>query len=112
MRSEVTLNANVEAYHILVRETVLRHGLRSRRSRQNSRTSELLVDVEPHGFGRERQVLDRSPTGDHTELRDVVVRVANEVRRPVCGDGIENGTSRQLRIAVESHARVAAEQAA
>src|SRR5258708_3795936 len=37
--------------------------------------------MEPHHFGRERQVLDRGPAGDNTELRDVVVRVAAEIRR-------------------------------
>jgi hypothetical protein len=37
--------------------------------------------VEQHYFGRERQVLDRGPAGDHTDLRDVVVRVAAEINR-------------------------------
>jgi hypothetical protein len=37
--------------------------------------------VEPHHFGRERQEQDRNPAGDHTELRDVIVRITAVIRR-------------------------------
>src|SRR6476469_5016707 len=79
--SEVALNADVQSHRVLVLELVGGGRLRSRR-RQNRSTSKVLVEVEEHYFGRERQVLDRSPAGDHTELRDVVVRVAAEINRP------------------------------
>src|SRR3981189_1645738 len=76
--SEVALNANVQADSGLVLELVDSNRLRSRRG-EGSRTRELLVEEEAQDFGRERQVLDRSPTGDQTEFRDVEVRVAAEV---------------------------------
>src|SRR6202011_2869153 len=72
--SEVALNAKLELYRVLVLELVDGRRLGSRRA-ESGNTGELLVEVEPHDFGRERQVLDGSPSGDHTELRDVEVRV-------------------------------------
>src|SRR5258705_6746307 len=80
--SEVALNANVQSHRVLVLELVDLDRLRSRR-RQRRSTTEILVEVEQHYFGRERQVLDRSPAGDNTELRDVEVRVAAEINRRV-----------------------------
>src|SRR5258708_11860052 len=44
----------------------------------------LLVELEVLDFGRERQVLDRSPTGDHADLEGVevgVTGVANTLTR-------------------------------
>src|SRR5712671_2372421 len=82
--SEVALNADVQSHSVLVLELVGGDRLRSRR-RQHRSTSEVLVEVEPHYFGRERQVLDGSPAGDHTELRDVVVRVASR-GKPIRSD--------------------------
>src|ERR1700709_2505234 len=83
MRSEVTLSADVERDGVLVTELIAsalsRTGLRSCRSK-GSRTGELLVEVEPEDFGRERQVLDRSPAGDQAQHRDVVVRITGEIR--------------------------------
>src|SRR5712664_2994928 len=73
--SEVTLSANVEGHGVLVLILVEGRRLGSHWS-QSGGAGELLVEVEPHHFGRERQVLDRSPAGDHAELRDVEVRVA------------------------------------
>jgi len=71
-RSEVALNADVQGDRILVLEVVARGRLGSRR-RQDSRTRELLVEVEVQDFRRERQVLDRGPAGDEAHLRDVEV---------------------------------------
>src|SRR6266481_894030 len=82
--SEIALNADVQSHSVLVLELVGGDRLRSRR-RQHRSTSEVLVEVEPHYFGRERQVLDGSPAGDHTELRDVVVGVAG-VRNALTSD--------------------------
>ena len=73
--SEVALNADVQADSVLVLVLVDRGRLRSSRG-QKGRADELLVKMEPHHFRRERQVLDGSPAGDQTELRDVVVGVA------------------------------------
>src|SRR6266403_4785927 len=81
-RSEVALNADVQADGVLVLELV---GAGSGRAGavglrldagHSGNTRELLVEVEPHDFSRERQVLDRSPAGDYAELRHVEVRVA------------------------------------
>ena len=47
--SEVTLNANVEATRVLVLELVEPRSASEPRG-QGSRTSELLVEVEPHGL--------------------------------------------------------------
>src|SRR5258705_7718759 len=80
--SEVALNADVQSHGVLVLDLVDRCRLRSRRRNERS-TTKILVEVEPHYFGRERQVLDRSPAGDHTELRDVEVRVAVEINRRI-----------------------------
>src|SRR5258708_7352879 len=86
-RSEVALNADVQADGVLVLELV---GAGSGRAGavglrldagHSGNTRELLVEVEPHDFSRERQVLDRSPAGDEAELIDVVVRVARIVSR-------------------------------
>src|SRR5207244_13238554 len=78
--SEVTLSANVQEHGALVLEVVDSGRLRSRRS-QGGRTGELLVEEERADFSRERQVLDGSPTGDHTNLGNVEVRVAAIVCR-------------------------------
>ena len=77
--SEVTLSANVQEHSALVPELVEGGRLRSRR-RQNGSACELLVEEERADFSRERQVLDGSPTGDHTNLGNVVVGVASIVR--------------------------------
>src|SRR5438874_642749 len=77
--SEVTLGANLQRNRILVLELIDRGGLWSG-GPQHRGTGELLVEVEPHDFSRERQILDRSPAGNHTELRDVEVGVAGEIR--------------------------------
>src|SRR5438105_7392477 len=63
--SEVALNADVQADSILVLVFVQSGGLRSRRSLEG-RAGELLVEVEPDDFRRERQVLDRGPPVDQT----------------------------------------------
>src|SRR6266850_3999557 len=81
--SEVTLGANLQRYRVLVLELVDRRGFRSGGTK-NRGTCKLLVEVEPLDFGRERQVLDRGPAGNHTELRNVEVRVTTEVRRFGC----------------------------
>src|SRR5258708_9786980 len=82
MRSEVTLNAATKREGslvlVLVASALGRTGLRSCRSKSGG-AGELLVEVEPNELSRERQVLDRSPAGDCTELRYVEVRVADEV---------------------------------
>src|ERR1700675_3606890 len=83
--SEVALNANVQADRALILELVDRDRLRSTgadarghtgRRNNTGGSGELLVEEEAQDFGRERQVLDRGPTGDHTEHRDVEVGVA------------------------------------
>src|ERR1700751_4422353 len=82
--SEVALNADVQIDRVLVLELVSRDRLRSRRrdARDGTgNTRELLVEVEPADFSRERQVLDRGPAGDKAQLIDVVVRVAAVIRR-------------------------------
>src|SRR6266404_6063078 len=78
--SEVTLSANVQEHGALVLELVDSGRLRSRRS-QGGRTGELLVEEERADFSRERQVLDGSPAGDHTNLGNVEVGVAAIVCR-------------------------------
>ena len=78
--SEVTLSANVQEHSALVLELVDGGRLRSR-NWQNGSARELLVEEERADFSRERQVLDGSPTGDHTNLGKVVVRVAGIVCR-------------------------------
>jgi hypothetical protein len=75
--SEVTLSANVQEHSALVPELVDRGRLRSRRS-ENRNARHLLVEEERADFSRERQVLDGSPTGNHTNLGNVVVRVAGK----------------------------------
>ena len=63
---------------ILVLERVERD--RFRRSCSEDRaTGHFLVEVGPHHFGREREVLDGSPAGDRAELRDVEVGIAGVV---------------------------------
>ena len=80
------LNANVQRNRVLVLELVGRERLRAGRSRLHvDSTRHLLVEVEPHDFGRERQVLDRSPAGDHAELCSVEVRIAGEVSTESAG---------------------------
>src|SRR5437868_3322069 len=79
--SEVTLSANVEGHGVLVLELV-GDATRLRSTRSSSRrdgAGVLLIEVGPHDFRRERQVLDRSPAGNQAELRHVEVRVAAEV---------------------------------
>src|ERR1700752_1634418 len=65
--SEVTLSANVQVHRALVLELVHECRLWSR-DRQNGSACELLVEEERTDFSRERQVPDRSPAGDHTNL--------------------------------------------
>src|SRR6266702_7193719 len=111
--SEVTLSANVEGHGVLVLEHINRRRLRSSRGRER-RTGELLVEGGPHDFGRERQVLDRSPAGHDADLGDVEVRVTAEVDG-LCTETTSTGdkrvTEEQLRGTVVTNGRVAAEQA-
>src|SRR5438270_9734840 len=92
MRSEVTLSADVKREHVLIGELVASAlgstRLRSGRS-QSSGTLELLVEVEPEAFDRERQVLDRGPAGDQAEHRDVVIRITDEIRTHRLARGVD-----------------------
>lgn len=85
--------------------------------------------MEPLGFGRERQVLDGSPAGEHPELGDVEIRIAGIcaggisdhcLARMACGEGGTigplGGAGSQaqnivVRSSVISYAGVASEQA-
>src|SRR5215217_3782888 len=78
--SEVTLSANVQEHSALVPELVDRSRFGSRR-RQNGRARHLLVEEERADFSREGQVLDRSPAGNHTNLRKVVAGITGKVCR-------------------------------
>src|SRR6188472_2001371 len=73
--SEVTLSANVQVDSALVLELIDSGRLGSRRC-NGSKARELLVEEERTDFSRERQVLDGSPAGDHTDLGNIEVRVA------------------------------------
>src|SRR5215510_167774 len=109
--SEVTLNADVQADSVLVLELVPGLRLGSRRG-EDGTASQLLVEIEVQDFGRERQVLDRSPAGDHADLRDVEVRVAAEVGAERCkacaGEGLADKGFRRV---VVTDPGIAAEQA-
>src|SRR4030095_9847551 len=87
-RSEVALSANVQEDGALVLELV--HGGRLRsRGRQGGSARELLIEEERANFSRERQVLDGSPTGDHTNLGKIEVRVAGIVRTHDLAGGVQ-----------------------
>src|SRR5882757_239665 len=113
MRSEVTLSADVEREHVLVLVLVAsalgRTGLRSCGSQSGS-AGELLVEVPPQNFGRERQVLDRSPAGNRAQLRDVEVGVADEVGANSLAGSID-GAEVGLGSVVIANGGVAAEHA-
>jgi hypothetical protein len=85
--SEIALGAKFELKRILVLERVERD--RFRRSCSEDRaTGHFLVEVGPHHFGRERQVLDGRPAGDRAELRDVEVGIAGVVAGRVADRGL------------------------
>ena len=85
--SEIALCTKLELERILVLELVERD--RFRRSCSEDRAARhFLVEVSPHHFGRERQVLDGSPAGDHAELRDVEVGIASVVAGRVADRGL------------------------
>src|SRR5882757_4804671 len=113
MRSEVTLNADVKRDGVLILVLVAsalgRTGLRSCGSQSGS-AGELLVEVPPENFGRERQVLDRSPAGDRAQHRDVEVGVADEVGANSLAGSID-GAEVGLGGGVIANGRVAAEHA-
>src|SRR5262249_46535506 len=78
----------------------------------------LLVEVEPQDFRREREVLDGSPAGYKTELRDVEVGVASVVDGFVCrivtscrSAGAVERAIYGLGSVVVTNSRIAAEQA-
>src|SRR3954453_8314776 len=77
LRSEVTLGAQLQQERVLILELVDGRGLRRGRA-EGRYACELLVEVEPLPFSRERQVLDRGPAGEQAELRHVEVRIAGE----------------------------------
>src|SRR3954452_9493524 len=83
MRSEVTLSADVKRDHVLV-GILVASALRSTGlgscGGQSCSAFELLVEVGPEDFSRERKVLDGGPPGHSAQHRDVEVRVADEVR--------------------------------
>ena len=79
--SEVTLSANVQEHSALVLELVHERSAWEPRLSERASAGELLVEEERADFSRERQVLDGSPAGDHTNLGNVEVRVAAVVRR-------------------------------
>src|SRR6185295_10263410 len=72
--SEVALSANVQEDGALVLELIQSRRLRSGSSEVRA-ARHLLVEEERADFSRERQVLDGSPAGDHTNLSDVEVGV-------------------------------------
>src|SRR6267378_7658224 len=120
-RSEIALNANVERNGVLILELVNCVRLR-RKSGEERGTSELLVEVEPLDFSRERQVLDGGPTGHEAQLIDVEVRVTRVVRRLAevssrtgittsSGREGERRAKQELCSVVIPHRRCAAEQA-
>src|ERR1700750_436578 len=74
--SEVALNAKIERNRVLVLERVDVVGGLAVADRECAETAEALLQMHPDRLGRERQVLDRGPTGDHTQFRSSVVRVA------------------------------------
>src|SRR5215218_355481 len=76
--SEVTLSANVQEHSALVPELVHGGARLGSRGRESRNARHLLVEEERADFSRERQVLDGSPTGNHTNLGEVEVRVAGE----------------------------------
>src|SRR5258708_8245286 len=118
--SEVTLSANVEGHGVLVLGVGGGRWVGGRRGERGG-AGEILIEVGGHGFGRERQVLDRSPAGDHTKLRYVVVRVAAEIRGSIRGRQLVAGDVIRAVLAlgrgdiggaaVISHRRPASEQA-
>src|SRR5882757_9678470 len=120
--SEVALDADVDGDGVLVLEFVGAGsgragavGLRLDAGHAGG-ARELLVEAEVHDFSRERQVLDRSPAGNRTDLEYVVVRVAGVVcrlaRSTACrgARGVDR-TVEELRSRVIPHGRGAAEHA-
>ena len=109
-RSEVTLGPKLQRNRILILEFVHRGRLRRGR-RQRRRSGKTLIEMKPHDFGRERQIFDRDPAGNHAELRNVEVRIAgvgDSQPRNGCAIGSAVGS---LGRAVIANGRVAAEQA-
>ena len=113
--SEVALSANVQVDRALVLELVKRGRLRSSGGEHRA-ARHLLVEVEPHHFGRERQVLDRSPAGDHTHLSDVEVGVARVGASVACNTGVasmrrcESGASQPTVDVIRSSVPMSAEE--
>jgi hypothetical protein len=109
--SEVALNANVEGGGVLVVEGKGLNRLRSTR-RERGTAREALGQMGPDGFSRERQVLDRRPSGHDTQHRDGVVRIAG-ISYTLAGDhGAESTTYIGRRSGVIPHPARTAEQAA
>ena len=73
-------DANVQEHGALVLE-VVDSGSASEPPQRSGSARELLVEEERADFSRERQVLDGSPAGDHTNLGNVEVGVAAIVCR-------------------------------
>ena len=74
-QSEVTLGPKLQRNRVLILEFVHRGRLRRGR-RQRRRSGKTLIEMKPHDFGRERQIFDRDPAGNHAKLRNVEVRIA------------------------------------
>src|SRR5215207_4699055 len=115
--SEVALGSELNQDRVLILELVERGRLRSARC-EHRRAGHLLVEVEPLDFARERQVLDRGPTGNHAKLRGVEVGVTGVGTRSLTrmADAEGSAVSALGRGAVSGAAvvpdgRVAAEQA-
>jgi hypothetical protein len=127
-RSEVTLGTELQQKRILVLELI--ESCRLGGCRCKHRTARhLLVEVEPLDFGRERQILDGSPAGNHAKLGDVEVRITSIGAGGISDHGLtrmagsEGGTIGSLggggsqpqdivvRSSVISYAGVASEQA-
>ena len=73
--SEVALDAHLADDRVLVLKLVQRRRLRSG-WREHRAARHLLIQMKPVDLGRERQILDRSPAGQKTKLRHVVVGIA------------------------------------
>src|SRR4051794_39811257 len=73
----VALSAEDHGDRVLILQLIGRSRLGGRGGRGDAnRSGILLVEVGPGDVSRERQVLDRGPAGDDTELADREVRVA------------------------------------
>src|SRR5665213_1835927 len=80
----VALGAQPQDPRVLVRECVESCRLRNAVSVDERRTCVPLIQMGPGSFRREGQVLDGSPPGDETQLRNVVVGVAGGYSRTKC----------------------------